>query len=413
MGSADGSGAAARFSGISDVVLDGAGNLFAADTGSHTVRKIVVATGAVTTLAGSPGVSGSTNGTGAAARFASPKDLAVDRAGNVFVSDSGNHLLRKIVASTGEVTTLAGALSKSGSADGSGAAARFNSPLGAVADNVGNLFVADSGNSTIRQVVLATGVVTTLAGAAGQTGKVDGTGAAARFNQPAGIAWDGAGKLFVADTNNAAIRQVMVATGEVSTVATSAAAYGIVADRSGNLFISDGYSMINKVVVATGQVTTLAGSATGFGRVDGTGAAASFGNPRGLRLDAAGSLFVADSYFSSIRKVVVATGEVTTVAGTANSAGAQDGPAAGASFYNPDDVALDGAGNLFIADYLNSTVRKIQLASATVSTVVGFAGRVGVRLGELPAGLNYPAALVSLGSGGIIILDENSVLWAH
>ena len=250
-GSTDGMGTAARFNGPRGVAVDGAGNVYVADTLNYTIRK-VTATGVVTTLAGIAGFAGSADGTGTAARFFVPSGVAVDSAGNVYVADTGNHTIRKITAA-GVVTTLAGTAGMVGSADGTGADARFSNPSGVAVDSAGNVYVADEFNHTIRKVT-AGGVVTTLAGTAGMAGSADGTGAAARFNLPAGVAVDGAGNVYVADSANDTIRKVTAA-GVVTTLAgtagmtgsadgTGAAARfnvpsGVAVDSAGNVYVAD------------------------------------------------------------------------------------------------------------------------------------------------------------------------------
>ena len=194
-GAQDGEGAAAQFYFPSGVASYGAGNLFVADSANNTIRKIAVATRATTTLAGSAGVSGSADGTGAAAQFYAPRGLASDGAGNLFVVDSANNTIRKVVIATGVVTTFAGSAVAAGSDDGTGVAARFAYPQGVASDGAGNLLVTDAANYTIRKIVIATGKVTTLAGTAGAAGSDDGTGATARFTFPQGVTSDGAGNL--------------------------------------------------------------------------------------------------------------------------------------------------------------------------------------------------------------------------
>jgi hypothetical protein len=203
---------------LTGVASDGAGNLFVADPGDNLILKVRIDTGDVGILAGYLGGPGGTDGVLPDAKFDSPSGVASDDAGNLLVTDSGNHTLRKVAIATGAVTTLAGLADHSGSTDGTGAAARFNSPSGLARDGVGNLFVADSGNHTIRKVVIATGAVSTLVGFPGDMGSTDGTGNAARFNSLGGVATDGAGNLFVADTGNHTIRKVVIATGVVTTV---------------------------------------------------------------------------------------------------------------------------------------------------------------------------------------------------
>jgi hypothetical protein len=315
-------------------------------------------------LAGGIGEEGDVDGVGAAARFRWPCGVASDGAGNLFVADRENETIRQVVIATGAVTTLAGSPGLDGTADGTGADARFSIPLGVALDGAGNLFVGDFINHTIRKVVIATRIVTTLAGTPRIPGMRNGTGSDARFNYPAGLAVDGTGNLFVADSDNYAIR---------------------------------------KVVIATGEVTTLAGSGAS-GSADGTGTAAQFGSLGGLAFDGAGNLFVGDLDNNKIRKVVIATRTVTTFAGS-GAPGSADGSGTAAQFYYPFGIASDGASNLYVADYWNHTIRKIVIATAAVSTVVGTAGRAGVVLGPLPGGLDSPEQLAVGPAGELFIVD--------
>jgi hypothetical protein len=294
-----------------------------ADYSSHTIRKVTSA-GVVTTLAGTAGSSGSTDATGADARFYNPRGVSVDTAGNVFVAEYSNHTIRK-VTSAGVVTTLAGTAGSTGSTDATGAAARLRNPSGVAVDASGNVFVADSSNHTIRKVTSA-GVVTTLAGTAGSTGSTDATGAAARFKNPFGVAVDTAGNVFVADFSNHTIRKV-----------TSA-----------------------------GVVTTLAGTAGSTGSTNATGSAARFNLPGGVAVDTAGNVFVADTYNHTIRKITSA-GVVTQEAGLAGNPGSNNGLGAIARFNTHFGVTVDTAGNVFVADTLNHTIRNT--ASSAPATV--------------------------------------------
>jgi uncharacterized repeat protein (TIGR02543 family) len=313
-GSADGVGLSASFSSPAFLDTDGT-RLFVADLANHTVRQIEISTGAVTTLAGTAGTPGSADGIGASALFDMPMGIATDGT-YVYVVDSSQCTIRRITIATGAVTTIAGSAGTAGSDDGVGSAARFSDPYDITTDGA-NLYVTDFGNSTIRQIEIASGVVTTLAGTAGSIGSDDGIGAAASFNSPAGLTTDGT-NLYVADTSNYTIRQV---------------------------------------VIATGAVTTLAGTAGSLGSDDGIGGAASFNMPVGITSDG-GNLYVTDMDNHTIRQIVIAAGAVTTLAGTAGSPGSDDGSGAGASFNTPVGIATDGT-DLYVGDYGNHTIRRI------------------------------------------------------
>jgi len=362
----NGTGSAAQFYYPQGITTDGTSLYVGAN--NNTICKIVIASGAVTILTGSaPG----TNGTGSAAQFYYPQGITTDGT-NLYVADTQNNTIRKVVIATGAVTTLAGSDGSSGSTDGTGSAALFNFPQGITTDGT-NLYVADSSNSTIRKVVIATGAVTTLAGNAGSLGSTDGTGSAARFHDPQGITTDGA-NLYVADSSNSTIRKVVIATGAVTTLAGNAFASGstdgtgsaavfdnprgITTDGT-NLYVEDSFnSTIRKVVIATGAVTTLAGSAGASGSTDGTGSAARFNDPCGITTDGT-NLYVADTGNNTVRKVVIATGAVTTLAGSAGASGSTDGTGSAARFNGLQSITTDGT-SLYVADTGNSTVNAIK-----------------------------------------------------
>ena len=313
-GSADGTGAAARFQDPNAITVDSAGFVYVADTPNHTIRKITPA-GVVTTFAGAAGSFGSDDGTGTAARFNEPRGLTIDSAGNLYVGDTGNQTIRKITPG-GVVTTLAGLAGETGSTDATGSAARFFNPHGVAVDSLGNVYVTDQTNHTIRRVTAA-GVVTTLAGTAAQEGSTDATGAAARFSYPRSLAVDGAGIVYVADSNNHTIRKITPA----------------------------------------GVVTTLAGLAGNDGFADGTGNAARFNEPNGITATSGGTLFVADTYNFSVRKVTPA-GVVTTIAGQVGTHGTADGTGQAAHFGELKGVAVGADLIVYVADTDNHTVRK-------------------------------------------------------
>ncbi|HEX3481921.1 MAG TPA: NHL repeat-containing protein [Kofleriaceae bacterium] len=420
LGSADGRGAGAAFNVPRSVAADSAGNVYVADAGNHTIRKVTAA-GVVTTLAGTAGMLGSADGTGAAAHFNAPSGVAVDSAGNVYVADAGNHTIRKVTPA-GAATTLAGTAGMSGKADGTGAVARFLNPEGVAVDSSGNVYVAD-GNATIRKITAA-GVVTTLAGTAGMPGSADGTGAAARFSEPSGVAVDSAGNVYVADSGNDAIRKITAAGAATTTLtgaadmvgsadgAGSAARFrgpsGVAVDGAGNAYVADQINDTIRKVTTAGDVTTLAGVAgPGTGSADGTGAAARFAFPAGVAIDGAGNVYVADRLNATIRKVTPA-GVVTTLAGTAGMVGSADGTGAAARFSDPSGVAVDSASNVYVADRSNHTIRKVT-AAGVVTTVAGTAGISGNADGTgAAAGFYFPMGVAVDRAGNLYVTDTSN-----
>jgi uncharacterized delta-60 repeat protein len=402
-GSADGQGAAARFSFPSGLGVDASGNIYLADRGNETVRK-VSSSGGVTTFAGSTGYGGTADGTGSAARFYLPDGATVDASGNVYVADTQNHTIRKIT-SAGVVTTLAGSAGNSGSADGTGSAARFKEPSGIAADASGNVYVADTGSHTIRKITGA-GVVTTLAGSAGITGSVDGTGSAARFFSPFSLAVDGTSNVYVADSGNNTIRKITSA-GAVTTLAGSVSSgsadgtgnaarfnhpRGVAVDASGNVYVADASNQTIRKITSAGVVTTVAGSVGSIGSTDGIGSAARFNDPRGVAVDASGNVYVTDYVNHTLRKITSA-GVVTTLAGKAPSWGSSDDTGSAARFYDPNAVAVDAIGNVYVADTSNNTIRKITSAGVA-TTWVGTAAQL-----DRPEGIAVDA------SGNVYVAD--------
>ena len=418
-GTIDGIGSAAQFYNPSGITCDGQ-NLYVTDSGNYTIRKLVIATGEVTTIAGLAGSGGSTDGTGNATRFVSPRGITTDGT-NLYVADTSNHTIRKIVITTGEVTTIAGLAGYFNSTDGTGNAARFFSPEGITTDGI-NLYVAEKWNDTIRMIGITTGEVTTIAGLTGSYGSTDGTGSAARFDTPIGIACDGQ-NLYVADTSNRTIRKLVIATGEVTTLAGdgydsgfndgigSAARFnspkGITIDGI-NLYITDQYT-IRKLVIATGEVTTLAGLAYNTGSTDGIGSVARFSSPDGISTDGT-NLYVAESNNHTIRKIVIATGEVTTIAGLAGSDGSTDGTGSSARFYYPTGITCDGQ-NLFITDSRNHTIRMIVISTGEVTTIAGLAGSEGSTDGRgSSARFHYPSGITCDGQNLFITDSWNDTI---
>jgi sugar lactone lactonase YvrE len=416
-GSADGTGASARFNSPEGIAIDATGIVYVSDTGNSTIRRITAA-GVVTTLAGAAGQTGGADGAGASARFFYPEGVAVDAAGNLYVADLDNSAIRKVTPG-GSVSTLAGSAGNPGSLDGQGGAARFNHPSAVAVDGAGFVYVIDTSNQTVREISPG-GSVSTLAGSPGVGGSTDGTGAAANFFYPGGIASTPSGVLYVADTGNHTIR-AMNSPGAVTTLAGRAGSkgdadgtgsqalfaypYGVAIDGSGHLFVSDSNNNTIREVTLGGVVTTLAGSGgVPAGSADGAGAAARFHSPAGVAVDGAGNVYVADSGNSTIRKIAPG-GAVTTLAGTAGSSGSSDGQGGAAQFNTPEGVAVDAAGNVYVADTRNDTVRKITPAGL-VTTLAGSAGQTGSGDGAGgSARFNGPYAVAVDGSGNVFVSD--------
>jgi DNA-binding beta-propeller fold protein YncE len=311
-GSVDGNAGVALFSDPASISADEGGNLYIADSANHVIRKIS-SDGTVSTFSGRPGVQGFQDGS--SAMFNSPCGIAITPGGDLLIADTGNHVIRKITQG-GVASTIAGAAGQSGALDGIGSAARFDSPLGLAVGTNGTIYVADSGNHTIR-AISTDGEVSALAGSAGDWGTNDGPGLVARFNGPVGLALDSAGNLFVSDSNNQTIRRI-----------------------SPDHF-----------------VTTWAGSPLIDGFTNGDRHAARFAKPAELRFDSHDNLFVADSFNHAVRKIS-ADGKVTTVTGFARQPGASDGINGQPRLNNPYSLAFLPDGSLAISDTYNQTLRR-------------------------------------------------------
>jgi sugar lactone lactonase YvrE len=438
---------------VSLSVAAGTQNVYVAN--NSVVQEVAFGNNAVTTLAGTPGVNGSANGTGAAAQFGcslqgigfsyaqtgatGASGIATTALGISYVTDYCNNEVR-VVTADGAVTTLAGSTAPPGAGNGTGAAAQFWGPAGIAVDPSGNLYVADYLNALIRKITPA-GAVSTYAGQTPHAGSVDGTALQASFRYPLGITVDSAGNLYVADTDNDAIRKITPA-GVVSTLAGLPTVYGaangtgsaarfaypegIAVDSKGNLFVADTQNQIIREVTPTGVVTTVAGIVGTVGSADGPPGIAAFNYPIGVAIDSADNLYVGD--FNGVRRVVPNVDVTTLTTNLHSVTGLTCAPngmlyaTAGVFLYSVTTtgtatlittaaghgflpgIVMGGDGNLYVGDRDGSQINRISL-SGTVTPVAGTdALPIGIVPGGLPGKLNAPSGLALLSSGTSVSL---------
>ncbi|HKR03207.1 MAG TPA: T9SS type A sorting domain-containing protein, partial [Bacteroidia bacterium] len=318
------------------VAVDAAGNIYIADYNNHRIRMVDIATGLISTIAGT-GTAGY-NGDGipaTAAELNTPYGVSLDAAANVYIADYYNNRIRKVIAATGMITTIAGTGAGGYNGDGILAInASLNNPLEPVIDPAGNVYIPDEYNHRVRKITAATGMISTIAGTG--TGGYNGDGipaTAAELNFPFGLGFDGAGNLFIADEANGRIRKITVSSGLISTVA-----------GTGNLsYNGDG-------IAAT---------------------AADLNRPLDVDIDAAGNLYITDHFNDRIRKVTASTGLISTIAGTGIAGYNGDGIPASAAYINePLRCTFDASGNLFIADRSNHRIRKVPNVTTNISEII-------------------------------------------
>ena len=432
----------ALLGGTTGVAVDGAGNLFIADWSNNRIRKVDSA-GVISTVAGGGGgpLNGEDGGPAVQAALFYPRGVAVDGVGNLFIADTGNHRIRK-VDSVGTITTVAGTVRGRFGGDGGPAAeAQLAIPTGVAVDGASNLFIADLGNHAIRKVDSA-GTITTIAGS-GEIGIMDGgfsgdggPATEALLSGPEGVTVDGAGNVYFADKGNHRIRKVDSA-GTITTVAGTvrlgfsgdggpavqaqlAIPTGVAVDGAGNVYFADLDNHRIRKVDSAGTITTIAGSGEtgimggGFSGDDGPAAEALLRRPEGVAVDGAGNLFIADRNNHRIRKVDSA-GTITTMAGTGESGFSGDGgPAVQALLRRPTGVAVDGAGNVYFIDSLNHRIRKVDSAG-TITTIAG-SGETGIMGGGFsgdggPAAealLRRPTGVAVDGAGNVYFADTGN-----
>jgi len=374
----------AELSGVAGVAVDAAGNLFIADSGNNRIRKVTPA-GIITTVAGNGKSTASGDGGPATSAQLSAMSIAIDASDDLFIGDSLNYRVREVSAS-GTITTVAGAGTPGHSGDGGPAVGAQLSAFHQIAvDPLGNIYIADSGNSAIREVASGSGIISTVAGN-GQFGFFGDNSSAtiAALWFPYGVTLDSSGNIYIADTSNFRLR-VVTTNGIISTFAGTgfssysgdggtavtaqiSGAQGMTVDKFGNLFVAD---TANNVVreVAGGVISTFAGNGVvGFLGDNGNAVSAQLSGPLGVAADGAGDLFIADSGNDRVREVT--SGTITTVAGNGNSQFTGDGTPAVSAPLSVASIAIDGSGDLFIGDPINFRVREV-LANGNIATVAG------------------------------------------
>ncbi|NOU87364.1 hypothetical protein GC102_16460, partial [Paenibacillus sp. LMG 31460] len=345
----------------------------------------------ISTVAGT-GVAGYSGDGGSAtlAKLNGPGGMALDSSGNLYITDYSNHRIRKVDKSTGNISTVAGTGVAGYSGDGGPAtSAQLRIPRGVAVDSSGNLYIADYGNHMIRKVNQSTGKISKVAGTAFLSSGVSGfsgdggLATSARLDNPGDVAVDSSGNLYIADTENQRIRKVDQLTGNISTVAgtgtighsgdggapTSAQLsmpLGLAIDSSNNLYIAENGNTIRKLVLSTNAISTVAGTGVGasYSGDGGPATSATMSNVNDVAVDSSGNLYIADTNNQRLRKVDHSTGKISTMAGTGVAGYSGDeGPATSAQLMTPTGVAVDSSGILYIGDSLNQRVRKVGQSS--------------------------------------------------
>lgn len=412
------------------VIVDKDDNVYLTDRGNYRIRKVAKTTGIITTVAGS-GAQGFTGDGGAAtsASFDNIVCTAVDADGNVFIADRNNNRIRKVTAATGIISTYAGTGATSFLYDNNAAnTAALNAPASVAIDGSGNIYIADKSNNRIRKVTASTGIITTIAGTGTAASSGDGgLATAAQVYTPLGIAVDGSQNVYIAESSGHRIRKINALTGIITTIAGTgisgfsgdggaataaqiSSPFSVDVDASGNILITDrGNQRIRKINGVTGIITTIAGTGVaGFSGDGGAATAAQLSAPYDACFDGNGNVYIADRINYRIRKIDAVTGIISSIAGTGISGFSGDGGAAtAAQLNNPYSVDVDGNGNVIIADFSNQRIRRIDAVTGVMSTIVGTGtrGYNGDGLAATDAYLNNPNFVRVDGSGNIFIAD--------
>ena len=414
------------------IAVDSKGAVYVADTDNHLIRKIVA--GQITAVAGTgnPGFSGD-GGAATSAQLDYPGGVAVDGAGNVYIYDINNNAIRK-VDTGGIIHTIAGAPPSSGSTGDGGPAtqAKLNLASGGnvAVDSAGNVYISDTSNSVIRKVTVSTGIISTYAGVIGKYGSTGDGGAAtaANLSFPGGLALDAQGNLYIADSSNQTVRMVSAKDGTISTFAGIPGQFGhtgnggppaaaklnfpldVTVDSQGNVYIADADNDDIREVTAGSAPTInlIAGStAFGYGGDGGSPTSALFANPQGVAVDSSGIVYISDTFNSRIRDI--SGGTVGEFAGADHAQG-DGGKASNALLYFPQYFAWDAAGNMYIADTLNNRIRKVTTAGI-ISTIAGTGSYITSGDGgpAISAGVGQPQAVAVDSSGNVYIATGNQI----
>ena len=412
------------------VAVDSHGDVFISDSGNNLIREVMAGSGAIVTVAGNgmPGYTGD-GGQATNAELHNPVGIAVDSAGDIFFVQYDDNVVREVHAATGVITTVAGNGTSGYSGDGGQAtAAQLDEPSGVAVDSSGNLFIADTGNYRIREVKAATGVITTVAGNGTSGGAGDGSLAIhAELEGPEDLALDSSGDIYIAD--GFLVREVSAANGIITTIAGGGSndaydysgsptgagfePFSIALDSAGNIFIADSYTSVIREINAAGTYmeTIAGGEYRGF---NGDGLPAHYSEldlPFGVAVDASGDVFIADTYNDRIREVNGSTDVISTFAGTgATNGGGDGGPANEAQLDGPTDVAFTPSGDMLIADSHDNVIREVNTATGVITTVAGNAtsGDTGDGGPATAAELNDPMGVAVDSAGDIFIADSGN-----
>jgi trimeric autotransporter adhesin len=448
----NGAATAAYLCGPAGVFVDSSEDIYVADTSNFAIREVVTS-GSISTIAGTlgtPGYSGD-GGPATSAELNYPNAVFVDASADIFIADTDNFVIREVTA--GNINTIIGNNTPSYSGDGGTAVnAELNSPAGAVTDAAGDIFIADSANSAIREVVAGSGDIQTVAGSmtacssSTATCGDGGLATSAQLNTPQGVFLDAAGNIYIADTEDNRIRavnagaasiiiaSVTIPPGDIATVAGNGTGgysgdsgpaisaelsnpYGVFVDAAGNIFIADTGNNVIREVSTSGTITTVAGNnaecspATSPCGDGGAAISAQLSSPAGVFLDAAEDIFIADTFDNRIREVTASNGVINTVAGNGTRGYAGDGaPATQANLDSPYGLSVDLSGDIFIADSENSVIREVVAANGNIETIAGnnTPGFSGDGLQATSAELNSPSGVFAAAAGNLFVADTEN-----